>query len=107
MSEPTSDDVVEHPLPGGAIHLLPADDVVRQDYGTSSHISLCGELVGISELPPALCSLDCEDEHRYCGACVREALRWNAELGHAPASTLSTERIITQLHQFAALDGGW
>ncbi|HEY3896306.1 MAG TPA: hypothetical protein VGL88_13180 [Pseudonocardiaceae bacterium] len=83
----------EYPLPAGGVHLLAADEVVGQGYGTSSQVTLCGELVGASELSPWLCSLD-RDEHRYCPACVREAIRWKAD---------SAAHIVAQLEQLREL----
>ena len=61
---------------GSPVHLVPADDVGRQGYGMTSPIALCGEL---ADVPAALCPLDCQEEHRYCPACVREAVRWGAQ----------------------------
>lgn len=68
-----------------AVHLLPADDSVRKLF-PSARVALCGRLVDPSELPPAMGTPDCEGEHRYCPACVREALRWSAETGAARTS---------------------
>lgn len=40
----------EFRVPAGGVHLLAADEVVGQGYGTSSQVSLCGELVDASVL---------------------------------------------------------
>ena len=81
-------------MPAGAIHLLPADRGMRQGSGMRTYVvAVCGELLDSWELPPALCAPDCEDEHQYCPGCVREALRWNAELSEVePVSVAGHER---------------
>lgn len=76
-------------FPAGVVHLLPADEVGWQGYGMSTPIALCGELVGVSELPAVPCPPDCQDEHQYCPACVREALRWNADFSEPESTSLA------------------
>lgn len=91
---------VEHPLPAGAVHLLSADDAgVRPGYGWSTSVTLCGELVSVSELPPSICASD-RDEHWYCPACVREALRWKAE----PSGAGHIIALLEQLRELVAHD---
>ncbi|MGH3974080.1 MAG: hypothetical protein ACRDS9_12275 [Pseudonocardiaceae bacterium] len=77
-AEEPANGVVEHPLLEGAVHLLSAHEV--RHHGMTL-VAVCGEPVDASEPPPALCTPDCHDEHRYCGACVREAIRWCAQPG--------------------------
>jgi hypothetical protein len=72
------------PLPEGVFHLLTVDNTIRQTYGT--YITVCGEDVPASDLPPS-----CYDENSknfgrnpaYCPECVHEAARWNAKPGQA------------------------
>jgi hypothetical protein len=75
---------VSAPLPEGVFHLLTADSTVRQSYGT--YITVCGEVVPGSGLPPSCYDEDDCDVVRnpaYCPECVREAARWNADPGQA------------------------
>ncbi|MGH3824146.1 MAG: hypothetical protein ACRDRA_15150 [Pseudonocardiaceae bacterium] len=64
--------VIEHPLPGRAVHLLTAGEAFRQGYPSTS-VAVCGELVTSGP--------DGENDPRYCPECVRAALRWCAEPG--------------------------
>ena len=69
------------PLVRGTAHLLVADWAVGQGYGTSGYVTVCGELVSSSDLLPARCPAECDDDPRYCPQCVHAALRWSAKLG--------------------------
>lgn len=91
---------MENPLPAGAVHLTAADEAVRQGYGSSTFVAVCGELVCSWELPPSVCSPN-RDEHRYCPACVREALRWKAE----PSDAAHIAAQLEQLRELVARDG--
>jgi len=80
---------VSEPLPEGVFHLLTADNMVRHPfYGT--YITVCGEDVPASDLPPLCYDDDDGDIVRnpaYCPECVREAARWNAEPGQTRPPT--------------------
>jgi len=52
----------------GGVHLVPADEVFRQGYPTSTRLAVCGE--SVTSAPEGD-----EDDHRYCGDCVSAALR--------------------------------
>ncbi len=45
------------------------------------YVTVCGELVSSSDLLPARCPAECDDDPRYCPQCVHAALQWSAELG--------------------------
>lgn len=68
-------------LPEGTIHLVAVDDALSEYYRYRSYMTVCGELVSASSLPPSLCPGECTSEHRYCPVCVREAARWSVETG--------------------------
>jgi hypothetical protein len=75
-------------LPDGVFHLLAADDTVHQTYGT--YVTVCGEDVPVSDLPPSCYSEEGREAARdpqYCLECVPEAARWNAESGQARPPT--------------------
>jgi hypothetical protein len=57
---------------GRTVHLLPAGEVFRQGYPATS-VAVCGE--------PVTSGADSEEDPSYCPDCVREALRWCAQLG--------------------------
>jgi hypothetical protein len=78
----------ERILPEGVFHLLIVDDTIRQTYGT--YITVCGEEVPASSLPPSCYDEDDCDFARnpaYCSECVREAARWNAEPSQARSAS--------------------
>ena len=50
------------PLVRGTAHLLVADWAVGQGYGTSGDVTVCGELVSSSDLLPARCPAECDDD---------------------------------------------
>lgn len=56
---------------GRAVHLLPADEVFRQGYGSSTLVAACGEPVSSEPNGP--------EDPSYCLECVRAALRWCAQ----------------------------
>ena len=64
--------VIGHPLAGRAVHLLPASEVFRQGYPSTS-VALCGE--------PVTSQPDGEVDPPYCRECVRAAIRWCAQSG--------------------------
>ncbi len=69
-------------LPEGVFHLLVADDDLAQRPCGSRVVTVCGEVVSASSLPPSCYPPGGEVDRypRYCPACVREAARWNAEV---------------------------
>ena len=69
------------PLVRGTAHLLVAYWALGQGYGTSGYVTVCGDLVSSSDLLPARCPAECDDDPQYCPQCVHAALRWSAELG--------------------------
>ncbi len=54
---------------GRAVHLLPAGELFRQGYPSTS-VAVCGELVTNGP--------DGDEDPHYCPRCVRAALRWCA-----------------------------
>ncbi|MGH3975003.1 MAG: hypothetical protein ACRDS9_16985 [Pseudonocardiaceae bacterium] len=56
--------------PEQAVHLLPAGEVFRQGYPSTS-VAVCGELVTSEP--------DGENDPHYCPECVRAAIRWCAQ----------------------------
>ncbi len=68
------------PLPEGTLHLLVADKGVTEGRWYGEYLTLCHALVPASGLPPSLCPDGCDQEHRFCPQCVREAARWSAEV---------------------------
>ncbi len=73
------------PLPEGVFHLLIADDDLAQHSCGSQIVTVCGEPVSTSSLPPTCYPPGGEVDRNplYCPACVSEVARWNAETGHA------------------------
>lgn len=58
--------------PGNAVHLLlPARELFRAGYGTSTAVAVCGELVTDQT--------DGEEDPSYCPDCVRAAIQRNAQ----------------------------
>lgn len=57
---------------GRTVHLLPAGEVFRQGYPTTS-VAVCGE--------PMTSAADSEEDPGYCPECVAEALRRCAQPG--------------------------
>lgn len=72
----------------GAVHLLVADDALVEGHRYGAYVAACGEVVCASSLLAALCPPDYDRDHPYCPACVREAIRWNAEQAGDRASDL-------------------
>lgn len=66
------------PHPWGVLHLLVADDALPEGLG-GTYLTVCGELVPASSLPPSSCPEDCECDVLYCTQCVRAAAQWTAE----------------------------
>ncbi|MGH3852794.1 MAG: hypothetical protein ACRDR6_04705 [Pseudonocardiaceae bacterium] len=67
-------------LPEGVFHLLIADDdLVHRAF--RMRVTVCGELVQPSSLPPSCFEEGGEGgrDPRYCPECVSEAVRWSAE----------------------------
>ncbi|MGH3773207.1 MAG: hypothetical protein ACRDRW_17730 [Pseudonocardiaceae bacterium] len=62
-------------------HLLTADDDLAHPYVSSHVMTVCGEPVLTSDLPPSCYPPGCESNRdpRYCPECVHEALRWSAD----------------------------
>lgn len=67
-----------------AVHLLPAGEVFRQGYGSTS-VAVCGELVTRET--------DTENDPHYCPECVRAALRWCAQ----PVAGEGAPRVIVRI----------
>ncbi|MGH3830280.1 MAG: hypothetical protein ACRDRS_07470 [Pseudonocardiaceae bacterium] len=67
-------------LPEGVFHLLIADDDLVH-RACRMRVTVCGELVQPSSLPPSCFNEEGEGyrDPRYCPECVSEALRWSAE----------------------------
>jgi hypothetical protein len=61
---------VSGPHPWGVLHLLVADDALPGGLG-GTYMTICGELMPASELPPSSCPEDCECDVLYCSECVR------------------------------------
>ncbi len=71
-------------LPVGVFHLLTADDdLTQRPFQFQMRVTLCGEVVQPSSLPPSPFPEggEIDRELRYCPECAREAVRWNAEAG--------------------------
>jgi hypothetical protein len=62
--------------------LLVADDALPGGLG-GTYITVCGELIPASELPPSTCPQDCECDVLYCSECVRAAAQWTAQAQRA------------------------
>jgi hypothetical protein len=61
--------------------LLVADDALPGLGGT--YLTVCGELIPASALPPSTCPEDCECDVLYCSECVRAAAQWTVEAQRA------------------------
>ncbi len=68
-------------LPADTLHLLVADEGVTEGRWYGQYLTLCYALVPASGLPPSLCPDGCDQEHRFCPECVREAARDQAGAG--------------------------
>ncbi len=69
-------------LPVGVFHLLTADDdLTQRPFQFRTRVTLCGEVVQPSSLPPSPFPEGEEIDRvpRYCPECVREAARFSAE----------------------------
>ncbi len=73
------------PLPEGVFHLLIADDDLAQHPCGSRVVTVCGELVSASSLPPSCYPPggEVDRDPLYCPACVCAAARWSAEAEQA------------------------
>lgn len=63
------------------IHLTAVDETLKESQCCGKYLALCGEVIARSDLPGTLCVADCEREHGYCLACIREANRRNWQAG--------------------------
>lgn len=68
------------PLPEDTIHLVAADEALSEHYWYRNYPALCGEILPTSNLPSCLCAPECTSHHPYCPACLRVAVRYNAEV---------------------------
>lgn len=63
------------------LHLLVAHDALTKEYWYGIYVTLCGNLLGASELPSATCPDDCGAEIVYCPGCLRAANERNYDAG--------------------------
>lgn len=71
----------DEPLAAGVSHLLVAEsDLLDECHRHRRYLTICGQVVAVSELPTSWCEPGCEREHAYCPDCVREALRRSGDV---------------------------
>lgn len=64
------------------IHLVAAErELLAECHRHRSYLTVCGELVPVSDLPGSDCEPGCECEIVYCQDCLQDAAQRNADAG--------------------------
>lgn len=94
MNEPHSQLGVEpDALPGGVTHLLAADDALEEQFQCGVYVTVCGQLVAMSDLPSWECPEGCEcDLALYCPQCVSQAAESIAKAQPGPGTQQGDSR---------------